>query len=50
MKQNIRKRISIAIDSEVARVQYWNSVYLQYWKNKYDQVLLDVVSYNGHNH
>lgn len=50
MKQNIRKRVSIAIDSEVARVQYWNSVYLQYWRNKYNQVLLDVVSYNGYNH
>ena len=43
MKQNIRKRVSIAIDSEVARVQYWNSVYLQYWRNKYNQVLLDFV-------
>ena len=50
MKQNIRKRVSIAIDSEVARLQYWNSVYLQYWRNKYNQVLLDVVSYNGYDH
>ena len=44
MKQNIRKRVSIAIDSEVAILQYWNSVYLQYWKKQYNQVLLDVVS------